>query len=144
MIRLDFGLLEKSRLVILRGERSFRCGLSGRGQGECAFCTGYIEEFKRTELALHVYVGEEVEIGSAEPAEKVASLGGICSGVEGKRHIFLVPIVQSFTRHIGQAHLEEGFDFHFSIVCLYEGNLQWQRQHPAGLHFPSNERHCAG
>jgi len=56
VIRLEFGLLEKRRHVIVRGERSFRCGSSGRGQGEGAFCAGYIEKFKRTKLTLHAYV----------------------------------------------------------------------------------------
>ena len=56
MIRLDICLLEKRLIFIVRSERSFRCGFSGRVQGEGAFCTGYIEKFKRPRLALHAYV----------------------------------------------------------------------------------------
>ena len=120
MIRLDFGPLENRLIFIVRSERSFRCGFGGRGQGEGAFCTSYIEKFKHPRLALHAYVWEEVEVKSAEPAQKVATLGGIRSGVEGECHSLYVPVVSSFARHIGQAHLEEVLDFRFSIVCIRE------------------------
>ena len=38
----------------------------------------------------------------------------------GEGHNSFVLVVPGFTRHIEKALLEEGFDFHFNIVCIRE------------------------